>query len=399
MSRRKKNAGRGFGMMFHGAFGSKEEAKKKERKVHGFIQPRDIKGERRYVVMSERKNPIRRKKKNPVLFDPQLNAYSAWERTKKWGTVYGHGSTQREATRDLNERLAAYKAGEKPGGMKGYGGHNNPMDLMVMGANPGKREKLHQKKRAAEEKFYALSERERQARRSGSADYESLKDQAMQAFEEMERARREYDAKAHLNPGRDITVHPGETITLRVNPETAQEIREEFVGREYESTFVSDEPHMRAGNYAQLGDLMGISFKPTNGGQVEAIGWYEGSDRIPLHEAAKSLRTLTDAPVLVSDETRRQLYLVGGNQDLSRLVLGYIDAGQDARDGDLWELGTARTVVYRERKWMDKFRTINYQHRFGEESGRVPKLLYDARIKRLLLEGGDYEVRPEGIVN
>lgn len=399
MSKRKKNAGHGYGMDFHGAFSSKEDAKKKERKVHGFIRPTTIKGERRYVVMSERKNPRpRRKRTNPVLFDPALNAYSAWERTKKWGTVYGHGSTQREAVRDLKQRLDDYKAGEKPGAMKGYGG-SNPMDLMVMGANPSpgeKRDRQRKKLKAAEDKFYALAEKARLARKHGDPNYESINDESARAFEELELQRRIY-APMTGNP-HEITVHPGETITLKVNP-SAEAIREEFTGREYEYTFISDEPHMRAGDYAQIGDMVGISFKPKNGGQVKAIGWYEGSDRIPLHEAAKSLRTLTDAPVLVSDTTRRQLYFVSGNQDLSALILAYIDDGHDSKDGDIWELGDARTVVYREKKWMDDFRTINYQHRFGEENGRVPKLLYDARLKRLLLEGGDYEVRPEGITN
>ena len=39
---------------FHGAFSSKIEAIKKERKVHGFIRPANIRGHRRYVVMTER---------------------------------------------------------------------------------------------------------------------------------------------------------------------------------------------------------------------------------------------------------------------------------------------------------------------------------------------------------
>lgn len=317
MSKRKKNAGHGYGMDFHGAFSSKADAKKKERKVHGFIRPTTIKGERRYVVMSERKNPRPRRKKaagSPrfVSFDKETGMYRAAQTTLPLGKgelLTGFGPTRRAALHDLKKKMQAH----------------NPMDLVVMGANP-----------------------------------------------------------AHPNPPREVVVHPGETITLKVNP-SAEAIREEFTGREYEYSFISDEPHMKAGDYAKLGDLMGITYKPVSGGGVEAIGWYEGAETMPLHEAAKSLRRLTDAPVLVSAENRRQLYFVAGNQDVSPLGLE--------------ELGEARTIVYRERKHFDDFTLINYQHEFGEENGKRPTLYYDRGKNRLLLEGGDYEVRPEGIVN
>lgn len=50
----KHNAGRGRRMTFHGAFGTKAAAVRKEHRVRGgFIQPRTIKGEKRYLVMSE----------------------------------------------------------------------------------------------------------------------------------------------------------------------------------------------------------------------------------------------------------------------------------------------------------------------------------------------------------
>lgn len=391
MSRRKKNAGTGYGMQFHGAFGSKQEAKKKERAVHGFIQPRNIRGERRYVVMSERKNP-RRRKKNPVLFDPQLNAYSAWERTKKWGTVYGQGSTQREATRDLNERLAAYRKGEKPGAMKGYGGHNrhhrNPMDEFgarhldqwIESQYPiGSR--YEDEGAELRPKMIALYEEDPEF--WGGQGYPNWV-QHIQRKNPMDLVVMGANPRRR-NASREVVVHPGETITLKVNPSAAEEIREEFTGREADQVDVYDEPHMQAGSYSKLGDLMGITYKPVGGGQVQAIGWYEGSERIPLHEAAKTLRRLTEAPVLVSATNRRQLYFVSGNQDVSPLGLE--------------ELGEARTIVYRERKHFDDFALINYQHNFGEENGKRPTLFYDAGKKRLLLEGGDYEVRPEGITN
>lgn len=310
--RRKRNAGKGFGMSFHGAFASKADAKKKERQVHGFIQPRNIRGQRRYVVMSERKNPIRRKKK------AETNTYI-------------------------------------PGA--------NPLDLVVMGANPRRRE---------------LTPRE-----------EALRHRKER--EELIRLREErYKRRGTRNP--EIVVEPGQTITLKINP-SAESIREEFVGRFPDHITIFHEPHMPKGDYAKLGDLVGISYKPKHGGQVQAIGWYEGSATTPLHEAAKSLRKLTEPPQLVSDESGRQLYFVGGNQDCFPLLDG------SHQEHQLWELGKARTIIYRERKHFDDFELINYEHKFGEETGERPTLMYDGRHRRLFLEGGAYEIKPEGITN
>lgn len=44
---------RGRRFTFHGAFGTKAAARKKERAVGGFIQPRVIRGRKRFIVMTE----------------------------------------------------------------------------------------------------------------------------------------------------------------------------------------------------------------------------------------------------------------------------------------------------------------------------------------------------------
>lgn len=41
---------------FHGAFTEKKDARRKEKKVHGWIEARNIRGHRRYVVMTEKKH-------------------------------------------------------------------------------------------------------------------------------------------------------------------------------------------------------------------------------------------------------------------------------------------------------------------------------------------------------
>lgn len=48
-------AGRGRRVTFHGSFGSKAAAKKKERAVHGFIERKRVKGQGiRYIVMKDK---------------------------------------------------------------------------------------------------------------------------------------------------------------------------------------------------------------------------------------------------------------------------------------------------------------------------------------------------------
>jgi hypothetical protein len=366
-------------MMFHGAYSSRAEAEreKKRKRIQGFIRPADYPSGRRWMILSPRKNPIRRKKRNLFaelkgsMFDPGTGKWAAWERSKRLGSVRGEGETRREAERDLKEQMRERKRAARSG---------NPLDLVVMGANPH---------RAKEARIEALETEIGRILKSFSPE----KRRELGLDLKLERFTEELNRLLQENPqGREITVQPGQTITFKFNPD-AETIREEFTGRPADRLVIYREPHMPKGEYAKLGDVMGLTYKPIGGGQVEGFQWYEGNQ--PLHEAAKKLLKLVDAPIAVADETRRQIYFVGGDQ---KCDLEY-QARHNNREDVLWELGEMRTIVYRERKRFDDFALVNYEHRFGEETGNAPKLLYDPKKKRLLLQGGDYQVRPEGIVN
>jgi hypothetical protein len=113
--------------------------------------------------------------------------------------------------------------------------------------------------------------------------------------------------------------------------------------------------------------------------------------------AELSFRTGCNSRVLLSSsEDGRQLYFVGGDQEipLAKLKLG---GGKWKRDSML--LGELIEITYRTKKSMHKFEPIDYYHKAGEDSGVRPVVLYDQRSKLLSLSGGQYEVRPEGIVN
>ena len=171
----------------------------------------------------------------------------------------------------------------------------------------------------------------------------------------------------------------GEDIRRRgLNP-AAADLRASFVGRPADWVSIADEPHMPAGDYAQLGHLLALYVKPRAGGQVQQI------------------TSGTSKPAVVSDETARQIYFVGGDQDLSSALEKF---GALERGAGIFELGEVRRIDYKQRKeHVPEPDVDEWRHEFGEETGVRPVLLYDRSRKRILLEGGAYEIRPEGIVN
>lgn len=54
--KRKEKATEGFAFMFHGSFGTRENAKKKAKKRKGFVISRKVPGMKglRYIVMTQR---------------------------------------------------------------------------------------------------------------------------------------------------------------------------------------------------------------------------------------------------------------------------------------------------------------------------------------------------------
>lgn len=88
-----------------------------------------------------------------------------------------------------------------------------------------------------------------------------------------------------------------------------------------------------------------------------------------------------------------QLYFVEGDQELNLHGRGF-DLSKD-----FLCLGHCHAIVYFTSKSFHDFEPSEYVHHFGDEGGRRPEGGYDVHSKRLFLIGGDYKVRPEGIVN
>jgi hypothetical protein len=87
------------------------------------------------------------------------------------------------------------------------------------------------------------------------------------------------------------------------------------------------------------------------------------------------------------------IYFIGGDQRID------FEALNIASDKDIVELGPATYIMYHTVKGFHDFEPIDYFHSFGEEDGILPVLAYDRLNHTLFLIGGNYRVRPEGIVN
>jgi len=173
---------------------------------------------------------------------------------------------------------------------------------------------------------------------------------------------------------------PGSWVGRRQNPSAAA-IREEFTGRPSERYFVQDVAGMPAGDYAQLGELLALYVKPVSGGQRQQIDFRQG-----------------ERPILLCDETRRQLYFLGGEQDVSGALPAF--GVHHATGTEEILLGSLRRIDYKQRKEQAEQPELDeWRHELGEESHVFPDLYFDPVHTRLVVRGGEYEVRPEGIVN
>jgi hypothetical protein len=491
MSKRRKNAGEGYGYMFHGSFSKKADAVAKERKTKGaWVKSTPTNQGYRYIVMSPRTNPIKRKKKNPRPFiGPDGKVWTSGVRRKREPSMYvvergGRAISQiftrignaRKAAKQLGGKMVKVRPGDIAAGGAMTGGQQvNPSELLVMGANPHSHEitakpgetitirvnptalsqstddsrfmlaaaaqlfpgkalgaltarelsqiaMLAARLKRGENPYFgfgpsspsrkelAASRREfrasvRRKTKEERAELSRLRRSARSGFRGKRKLQDLFHEVYGANPGASIcgakiggevcTRKPGhrgphlpQGATMRTrarlphnwkprtNPSAAA-LREAFTGADADSYTVHREDHMPAGDYAQLGKLLALYVKPHFGGQVQMI---------------KPRGT-----ILVADESARQLWFVGGDQDISSAlsVFGAVDRGSG-----LFELGEARRIDYKQRKEHVPDPDVDeWRHEFGEETGERPLVLFDATRKRLLLEGGEYVVRAEGIVN
>jgi hypothetical protein len=247
----------------------------------------------------------------------------------------------------------------------------NPAELMIMGANPPrkrrgeltklKREHSHALRMASKARQAWGSATTAAAQNKANSDLRHWTDKAGQLWDAIHRS---------SNLG-GVSSNPRVEVVHGDNP-PVETIVEEFSGTPAEWVDVYNEPHMPRGRYAQLGDLLNLYIKPAKGGQVQKITFGTGKE----------------APIVVCDSTARQIYFVGGNQDIS----GALDAFRVDSTGVV-TLGKCRRIDYKaKKKHVADPEEDKWKHDHGEENGELPTVLFDTRNKKLLYEGGDYRI-------
>jgi hypothetical protein len=382
MSKRRKNAGAGYGYMFHGAFKEKKDAVAKERKTKGaWVKGTPTNHGYRYIVMSPRTNPIKRKKKAP-----RENSVAWGKKNPTELLVMGANPESQEIVARPGQTITIRV---NPTALSRSSDDSRFMLAAAAQLYPGK--SLAALSGAELSKVAMLAarlKRENPAYFGFGPSHPTRKQlaESRRAFKRAVRAKTK-DEREYIHSLRPRRVRGQAKLERffhevygqwepRGNP-SAEALRESFTGTEVDRVTVHREGHMPAGDYALLGKLLALYVKPLLGGQVQVI---------------KPRGTL-----VTSDESARQLYFVGGDQDISAAlgVFGAIDRG-----AGLFELGEARRIDYKQRKTHVPDPDVDeWRHEFGEESGVRPKVLFDAKHERLLLEGGEYVVRAEGIVN
>jgi hypothetical protein len=103
----------------------------------------------------------------------------------------------------------------------------------------------------------------------------------------------------------------------------------------------------------------------------------------PLGEKAE-FHFDSDHVKLASSPDGKQLYAIGGNQNLASCI------DKDSLEKDFIDLGDGVEVSYLARKVHGAFRPVSYFHKFGEVDGTLPRIMFDKLKKQIFFIGGNY---------
>lgn len=162
--------------------------------------------------------------------------------------------------------------------------------------------------------------------------------------------------------------------------ETDQAVRlfEKFHGKEPAEVLELQRSAAMRLDYTALGELRAIGV---------GAATLHGTELVNRWETLSSIDFDGDGIKLASAPNGNQLYLIGGNQDLSGALSDF--EGVDP-EKDLIDLGEAGFVVYDARKKHSNFEPVEWVHEFGEENGTLPRLVYDRLRQEVFFVGGEY---------
>jgi hypothetical protein len=189
------------------------------------------------------------------------------------------------------------------------------------------------------------------------------------------------------------------------NAANATALYTEFHGKAPDKIYDTNLPTADYGTHpelAQLGKLVSIMV-----GQGIKLTGKDLDQAEPLYEDDEHWQEMIwwgkeEAPDVAAEPAGRQIYLIGGNQDLTGSLSRFpVDPTKD-----LIDLGPCLRLEYFTRKKFDQFRGISYFHALGEETGgfpgdngQNPRLVFDKVRKLLYLVGGVYTIKPAGITD
>jgi hypothetical protein len=220
--------------------------------------------------------------------------------------------------------------------------------------------------------------RDEQEATSYTTDREELENQIHELLHRVPRYANPGDEEPTEIDGVDVEAGVGEEMPEVVDhPEEADRVFEEFHGMPSEEEILAEEEIQVRENLSVLGRLVQLICECVADGQVYRINFGEDV-------------------MLCCSADGRQLYIVGGDQSLDLDAMGFPPEQQQK---DKVFIGSAQQATYRTRKRFDEFAEIDYVHDFGEDGGQLPAVVYDRLNLTIELAGGDYEIKPEGIVN
>lgn len=175
-----------------------------------------------------------------------------------------------------------------------------------------------------------------------------------------------------------LTSNPNQNTNHTSEAVRAAGLYAKFHGKDPAEILLLQRSAAMRSDYTSLGDLEYLVLLPAGETEAREITFDE-----------------TDKVKLASNADGTQLYILGGNQDLTGALHQFpVDTTKD-----LIDLGEIIQVSYIARKKFDGFKTYAYYHDLGEESGVRPRAYYDKIKKEIAVVGGEYKIKAEGIIN
>lgn len=154
---------------------------------------------------------------------------------------------------------------------------------------------------------------------------------------------------------------------------------EEFHGTPAHEVFKVKTEIFEHSKLGDVGELIQLEIKPVDGGRIVDLSGFEGA------RLARSPKGYND-----------QLYIEGGDQAVDLEQFGIEDPHE------FETLGVAHAVTYYTVKHHLSKKDggeANYRHKFGDNGGVGPDVIYDVQNKLLSFSGGTYKIPAEGIDN